>query len=125
MPVVILHTTGRKTGRARQTVLTAPIRSDDRLVLVASYGGDDRHPAWFLNLRESPDVEVEIGGRRWPMVARVASPDEKAALWPQIVAAHRGYAGYQQRTDRDIPVVVLEPRSRPDRPTDCVAPAGQ
>lgn len=108
MPVVDLTTTGRKSGQPRRTMLTSPVHDDDRVVLVASYGGDDRHPAWYLNLRENPDVEIEILGRRRSMRARTASEEEKADLWPAIVDAYKGYAQYQKRTDRDIPVVVLE-----------------
>jgi deazaflavin-dependent oxidoreductase (nitroreductase family) len=84
------------------------MHDDDRVVLVASYGGDDRHPAWYHNLVANPDVDVMIDGATRSMRARVASPDEKAELWPQIVATYKGYGGYQQRTDRDIPVVILE-----------------
>jgi deazaflavin-dependent oxidoreductase (nitroreductase family) len=109
MPVVILTTTGRKTGQKRTTMLTSPINDEHRVVLVASYGGDDRHPAWFLNLRDNPDVELELRGNKRAMRARVASADEKAELWPQVVAAHKGYAQYQTKTDRDIPLVILEP----------------
>jgi len=109
MPVVMLTTTGRRTGKRRSTMLTSPVSDDGRVVLVASYGGDPRHPAWFLNLREQPDVTLTMAGRERRMHARVASGDEKAALWPAIVAAYRGYGAYQRRTDRDIPVVVLEP----------------
>ncbi len=109
MPVVMLHTTGRRSGKRRTTVLTTPIREDDRVVLVASYGGDDRHPQWFLNLRANPKVELTVDGRTRPMTARVASAEEKAELWPQVTKAYRGYAQYQTRTDRDIPLVILEP----------------
>lgn len=109
MPVVELQTTGRKTGKARVTTLTAPIASDERVVVVASKGGDDRNPTWFLNLQANPDVEVTVAGTRRAMRARVASAEEKAELWPQIVAAYQGYANYQKRTQRDIPVVVCEP----------------
>ena len=109
MPVVMLTTTGRKSGKKRNTMLTAPIADDDKIVLVASYGGDPRHPAWFLNLRDNPDVEIVMRGRSGPMKARVASPQEKDELWPRVTSKYRGYAGYQKRTDRDIPVVILEP----------------
>jgi deazaflavin-dependent oxidoreductase (nitroreductase family) len=109
MPVVRLTTTGRKSGKQRATMLTTPVHDGDRVVLVASYGGDDRHPAWFLNLRANPDVQIIMLGRRRAMRARVATAEEKAELWPRIVAAYKGYGGYQQRTDRDIPVVILEP----------------
>lgn len=110
MPVVMLTTTGRRSGQPRTTMLTAPVVDGERVVLVASYGGDDRHPAWFLNLREHPDVELTMGGRQRPMRARVATTEEKAELWPRAVAVYRGYAAYQKRTSRDIPLVVLEPR---------------
>lgn len=109
MPVLLLTTTGRRTGRARRTVLTTPVHDDDRIVLVASYGGDDRHPAWFLNLRDAPDVTVAMEGRTRSMTARIASDEEKGDLWLRIVAAYGGYGSYQGRTDRDIPVVILEP----------------
>jgi deazaflavin-dependent oxidoreductase (nitroreductase family) len=111
MPVLVLTTTGRKSGHRRTTMLTAPIAEDGKVVLVASYGGDSRHPAWFLNLRDHPDVEVLMDGATRPLRARIATDDEKAELWPRIVDAYKGYAGYQKRTDRDIPVVLLEPRA--------------
>ena len=110
MPVVVLHTTGRKSGQPRTTMLTAPVVDGDRVVLVASYGGDDRHPAWYLNLSADPDVTIELDGARREMRARTATAEEKAALWPRITKTYRGYAGYQKRTDRDIPVVLLDPR---------------
>ena len=109
MPVLILTTTGRKTGKKRSTVLTSPVHDEDRLVLVASYGGDDRHPAWFLNLRDDPAVTVTWAGRRRDMWARVASQHERGELWPRVVDAYRGYAEYQQRSPREIPLVILEP----------------
>ena len=109
MPVLQLTTTGRKSGKRRTTMLTSPVQDGDRVVVVASYGGDDRHPTWFLNLRDDPNVEVTMHGRTKTMRARVASPEEKAELWPRVVAAHRGYEQYQKRTDRDIPLVILEP----------------
>jgi deazaflavin-dependent oxidoreductase (nitroreductase family) len=109
MPVLLLTTTGRKSGRRRSTMLTVPVRDGERLVLVASYGGDDRHPAWFLNLRDNPRVEVLMDGRTRGMRARVASREEKAALWPRVTAAAWNYAQYQRQTARDIPLVILEP----------------
>lgn len=110
MPVVLLTTTGRRSGEQRTTVLTTPVHDDGRIVVVASYGGDDRHPAWFFNLRAEPDVTVEIEGRVRPMRARVAEGHERDDLWPRVVAAYGGYDSYRRRTDRDLPVVVLEPR---------------
>jgi deazaflavin-dependent oxidoreductase (nitroreductase family) len=109
MPVIILRTTGRKTGKQRFAVLTSPVLADGRIVLVASYAGDDRHPKWFLNLREDPDVGVTIEGHERPMRARVASPEEHAELWPRVIGAYRGYAAYQERSARDVPLVILEP----------------
>ena len=110
MPVVMLTTRGRKSGKARTTMLTSPVQEGDSVALVASYGGDDRHPSWFLNLRDDPEVEITMDGRRRPMRARVASGEEKERLWPQVTAAYRGYASYQRRTSRDIPLVILDPR---------------
>jgi len=109
MPVVELTTTGRKSGQQRTTMLTSPVHDDDKVVVVASYGGDDRDPAWYLNLRDHPDVEILFEGKRRAMRARVADPAEKEALWPEIVTAYKGYGQYQKRTERDIPVVILEP----------------
>jgi len=110
MPVVELHTVGRKSGRPRSTMLTAPVVDGDRVVLVASKGGDDRDPDWYLNLLAHPEVELTMGGRRRPMRARRASPEEKAELWPRVTAAYQGYGSYQRRTERDIPLVICEPR---------------
>jgi deazaflavin-dependent oxidoreductase (nitroreductase family) len=112
MEVVKLTTIGRRSGKRRDTMLTAPIVDDSRVVLVASKGGAPRHPAWYVNLRANPAVEVTRRGRRRAMVARTATAAEKAELWPRIVDAYGGYGAYQRRTDRDIPVVILEPRGR-------------
>ncbi|GAB3404548.1 nitroreductase family deazaflavin-dependent oxidoreductase [Flindersiella endophytica] len=109
MTVVELVTTGRKSGRPRSTMLTAPIASPDQLVLVASFGGDDRHPAWYLNLRANPKVTVTAAGSTRPMIARVASEAERADLWPRVTTINPGYAKYQTRTTRTIPLVLLEP----------------
>jgi deazaflavin-dependent oxidoreductase (nitroreductase family) len=110
MAGVELHTVGRKTGQRRTTMLASPIHDEDRVVLVASKGGDDRDPQWYRNLQANPDVELTIDGETRPMRARTASEEEKAALWPQIVAAYRWYDSYQKRAHRDIPVVICEPR---------------
>ena len=111
MPVVMLTTTGRKSGKKRTTMLTSPVQDGNSIVLVASYGGDDRHPAWYLNLRDNPDVEIIGMGDSKAMKARTASAEEKAELWPKVTSKYKGYAGYQTKTDRDIPVVILEPAS--------------
>jgi deazaflavin-dependent oxidoreductase (nitroreductase family) len=110
MQTVELFTTGRKSGQRRSTMLTAPILDKDRVVLIASKGGDDRDPDWYRNLVANPDVEVSVKGNTRLMRARTASAEEKAELWPDVVAAYKGYAGYQKRTERDIPVVICEPR---------------
>ena len=109
MEAVVLTTTGRKTGEKRQSMLTAPITEGDRVVLVASYGGGPKHPQWYLNLTANPDVEITRGGKTIKMKARTASSDEREAMWPRVVAAYKGYAGYQEKTDREIPLVIFEP----------------
>ena len=110
MPVLQLHTVGRITGTRRSVMLTAPVHENGRYVLVASKGGDPRHPQWYLNLRTQPDVEVTVRGETLHMHARTASAEERAELWPRIVGAYPGYAGYQRKTKREIPVVICEPR---------------
>ncbi len=110
MPAVELHTVGRKSGLPRSTMLTAPVVDGQRIVLVASKGGDDRDPDWYRNLMAHPDAELTMDGQRRPVRARQASAAEKAELWPRVVAAYRGYAGYQRRTRRDIPLVICDPR---------------
>ena len=110
MTSVELHATGRTSGRRRSVMLTAPIFEADRVVLVASKGGDDRDPDWYRNLVANPDVELTSRGTTRPMRAHTADQAERAELWPRIVATYGGYADYQKRTDREIPVVVLVPR---------------
>jgi deazaflavin-dependent oxidoreductase (nitroreductase family) len=110
MPVLELTTTGRRSGRPHAVMLTSPVQEGDTLVVVASRGGDDHHPSWFLNLQDHPEVEVAFGGRpKRSMRARVTSAPEREALWPRVTAAHSGYAAYQRRTRRQIPLVLLEP----------------
>ena len=111
MPVFKVTTTGRTSGRPRTVMLTAPVQTDDTYVFVASKGGDDRHPDWYRNLVANADFTVEpaTGGSPIALVARTATSDEKAELWPKIVASYKGYGGYQNRTDREIPVVIAEP----------------
>ena len=110
MPVIELTTTGRKSGAAHTVMLTSPIQDGSALVVVASRGGDDAHTAWFLNIRSDPRVEVSLQGKpRVPMRARMATPEERARLWPLVTADHKNYAGYQTKTTRVIPLVLLEP----------------
>jgi deazaflavin-dependent oxidoreductase (nitroreductase family) len=108
MASVELRTIGRKSGQTRTVMLASPIHDDNRVVLVASKGGDDRDPQWYRNLSAHPEVELVIDGSTRKMRARTASPEEKAALWPDIVAAYKYYDSYQKRADRDIPVVICE-----------------
>jgi deazaflavin-dependent oxidoreductase (nitroreductase family) len=110
MQTVELHTTGRVSGQRRSTMLTAPLFAPDRVVLVASKGGHSEHPDWYKNLAAEPDVEITVDGETRPMTARTASAEEKAELWPQLVATYSGYDGYQRNTERDIPVVICTPR---------------
>jgi deazaflavin-dependent oxidoreductase (nitroreductase family) len=112
MPVLELTTTGRKSGQPRSVMLTSPLQEGDTIVVVASRGGDDTHPAWFLNLRDNPAVEVAYkGASKQPMRARVANAEERARMWPLVTADHKNYAGYQTKTTREIPLVLLEPAS--------------
>jgi deazaflavin-dependent oxidoreductase (nitroreductase family) len=112
MPVVELTTTGRKSGQPRTVLLTSPYQEGDTVVVVASRGGDPTHPAWFVNLRDNPDVVVTMAGKpKRPMHAAVASADERARLWPLVIKDHKNYADYQTKTDREIPLVLLTPKS--------------
>ncbi len=110
MPGVELQTIGRKSGEPRTTMLTTPIHDDSLVVLIASKGGDPRDPQWYRNLVANPDVRITMNGQSRAMRARTASPDEKAAMWPDIVAVYKGYDSYQKKAGRDIPVVICEPR---------------
>jgi deazaflavin-dependent oxidoreductase (nitroreductase family) len=110
MPVLELTTTGRKSGQKRAVMLTSPLQEGSTIVVVASRGGDDTHPAWFLNLRDNPDVEVAYkGAPKQAMHARVANAEERARMWPLVTADHKNYADYQTKTTREIPLVLLEP----------------
>ncbi len=108
MPVLKLTTTGAKSGEKRTVMLTSPIEANGNPVIVASYGGDDRSPAWFHNLKANPSCEVTIHGETKSMTGRIPDSAERDDLWLQLTAKHDNYAGYQTKTDRTIPVVVLE-----------------
>jgi len=108
-PVMLLTTIGRRSGQRRTSPLIY-LEDGDRVVVVASKGGSARHPHWYGNLQANPDVEVQIGAGKRRLRARTASAEEKDALWPRLTAIYRDYDDYQARTDRDIPVVILEPR---------------
>lgn len=111
MPVIELTTTGRKSGQQRSTMLTTPWAEDDKMVIVASAGGNDGHPAWYLNLEADPAVSIRTEDATVQMTARTVTGDERADLWEQITSKYDNYAGYQKKTDREIPVVMLEPVS--------------
>lgn len=106
--MLLLTTKGRHTGRPH-TVPLLYLRDGEDLVVIASYGGRDHYPDWYLNLKKHPSVGVELPGRKLEMAARTVVPAERAVLWPRVVDAYDGYAAYQSRTDREIPVVILEP----------------
>ena len=107
-PMLLLDHVGAKSGKKRTTPLVY-VRDGDDIVIVASKGGSRRNPAWFHNLRANSQTIVQVGSKRLPVTARVAAPDERARLWPKVVAAYGGYASYQGRTQREIPLVILEP----------------
>jgi len=110
MRVIELETLGRRSGERRRAMLTVPVEEGERLVIIASRGGDDAMPGWYLNLNDEPSVGVaEKGGAAKPYRARTANAEERARLWPLAVRAYRGYAQYQTKTEREIPVVILEP----------------
>lgn len=111
LPVVKLTTIGRVSGKPRTVMLATPIQEDDRYVLVASKGGDDRHPDWYRNLVANPEITLEPvnGGGPITLTARTATRDEKAELWTRIATGTTGYAAYENKTSRDIPVVICEP----------------
>jgi len=108
-PMLLLDHVGARS-RTRRTTPLVYVRDGEDVVIVASKGGHPRHPAWFHNLRANPETTVQVGSERRPVRARVAEPADRARLWPKAVATYGGYRGYQERTDREIPLVVLEPR---------------
>ncbi len=111
MPTLLLHTTGRRSGVERVNALTY-VKDGDRWVVVASKGGSDTAPAWLHNLRAKPEVEVQVARRHMPATARVLTPDDTdyARLWTAANKVNGGrYDAYQQKTERRIPLVVLEP----------------
>ncbi|MDA0174398.1 nitroreductase family deazaflavin-dependent oxidoreductase [Solirubrobacter taibaiensis] len=107
---LLLTTTGRKSGEARELPLIyAPW--EDAYLIVASNGGEDRPPAWYLNLSENPETEVQVWDDRFKATAREATPDEKAEMWPTMTKEWPAYDDYQKKTDREIPIIVLERES--------------
>ncbi len=108
VPVLVLHHRGRRSGQERETPLMYLDDGAD-VVVVASKGGTDTHPAWFHNLMAMPETEVEVGGEHHRVRPRLADDEERARLWPQLVELYRPFEEYQTFTSRKIPVVVLEP----------------
>jgi F420H(2)-dependent quinone reductase len=108
-PVLLLTTTGRKSGEPR----TAPVvylRDGERLIVIGSNAGNERAPAWALNLKANPEAEIEVGRERRPVRARIAEGEERAELWRKANEQYSGFDSYERRTDRDIAVFVLESR---------------
>lgn len=110
VPVLLLDHVGRRSGTAYTTPLLY-LRDDPRLVVVASQGGMDRDPQWYRNLRAAPDTTVQVGAEVRRVRARSATAEEAAALWPRLDAVYADFVNYRRWTDREIPVVVLEPRA--------------
>ena len=109
-PTLLLTHVGAKSGQKRISPLTYTKGDGDDLVLVASKGGHPKNPAWFHNLKANPDTVVQVGSEHRPVHARVATPEERERLWPRVLDNYAGYADYQKRTERQIPLVILERR---------------
>ncbi len=110
LPIFLLTTTGRRSGKRRTTPLSY-LRDSSRYVIVGSLGGHPVHPAWFLNLRANPKVTIRLKSRRISMIARVADGEKKEGLWSKLMEVAPYYGRYQARTTRNIPLVILEPAS--------------
>jgi deazaflavin-dependent oxidoreductase (nitroreductase family) len=108
-PMLLLDHVGAKSGAKRTSPLVY-IRDGEDVVLVASKGGYPKNPGWFYNLKANPDTEVQVGSEHRPVRAHVANAEERKRLWPMALKVYGGYADYQKRTEREIPLVVLEPR---------------
>ena len=109
-PMLLVEHVGAKSGKRRTSALGYLADGDD-YVVVASKGGSPRNPAWYHNLRANPDATIQVGSQRLQVHAHVASPEERARLWPRVVELYGGYADYQRNTSREIPLVILSPRS--------------
>jgi F420H(2)-dependent quinone reductase len=108
LEVLLLTSTGRKSGKQR-TVPLGYIRDGSAYVITASAGGAHKHPGWFFNVRSNPQAIIEVKDKRIPVVAEVAGPEKKAELWARLIELAPNFAGYQKRTSRDIPMVILHP----------------
>ena len=109
-PILLLNTVGRKSGKKRTTPLLYVMDGED-FVIIASKGGAPTHPAWYLNLRANPEATVEVGDREVRVRAEEADPEEKARLWQKMVEMYPAYDHYQEKTEREIPLLVLHPVS--------------
>jgi deazaflavin-dependent oxidoreductase (nitroreductase family) len=108
-PMLLLDHVGAKSGRKRTTPLVYT-RDGNQLLLVASKGGHPKNPSWFHNLRANPDTTVQVGSQRQPVRARVARQEERGRLWDKALGTYPGFHDYRRRADREIPLIVLEPR---------------
>jgi deazaflavin-dependent oxidoreductase (nitroreductase family) len=108
LPVLLLTTTGRKTGKQR-TNPVAYLMDGPAYVVTASAGGADRNPGWFFNLRSNPQAAITVKDKHIKVTAEVAGPEKKAELWARLVADAPNFAGYQTRTSREIPMLILHP----------------
>ena len=106
LPLMMLTTTGRKTGRRRTTPVLY-LQDETALIVVASFGGNDMHPAWYLNLEKCPDAEVIVKGEHRKVLARKLPPEEKKIIWPRLVQLYPQFENYQQQTRREIPLMRL------------------
>ena len=109
--MLLLATTGRKSG-TKHTVPLLYLADDEDIVVIASWGGRDDNPEWYKNLESNAEAKIQINGDRFNVRATVAGPERRARLWPQILEAYDGYREYQDRTHRQIPVVILERTER-------------
>jgi F420H(2)-dependent quinone reductase len=114
LPVIVITSMGARSGKVRKTPVMR-VEHDGKYAAVASQGGAPRHPVWYFNLVAHPDVEVQDGPVKQDMTARELTGAEKAVWWERAVAAFPNYADYQRKTDREIPVFLLEPRAGPAR----------
>ena len=108
VPVLLLTTTGRKTGKQR-TLPLVYIMDGSAYVITASAGGADKHPGWFFNIRSNPQATIQVKDKHIPVTAEIAGPEKKPELWARLVEGAPNFAGYQKRTSREIPMVILHP----------------
>jgi deazaflavin-dependent oxidoreductase (nitroreductase family) len=110
-PMLLLDHVGAKSGKLRTSPLVYG-REEENFILVASKGGYPKHPGWLHNLKANPDTTIQVGSKRLAVHARIANPEERKRLWPLMVKVYGGYEDYQRRTEREIPLVILEPKSK-------------